>query len=347
MNIGRRAALALLTPLMLPQSVKADNFRGKTIRVQFWGSTDGLAVRKYIVDPFVERTGAQVVVEEGGTAASIAKVKAQKADPQLDVVLCDDIGVVTLQHEGLLDKLDLARMTYAKDIYPSYIIAGGYGIGIFTYIMTVLYNPKLTGEPTSWNDFWNPQFKNKVLSPSISDTAGLLFTIMAAKLNGGGLDNLAPAWPKLQAFRPNVYAFIQNYTLDADALKSGAAVIGAHSPSFWKPFIEHGYPITFATALKEGYFSIPSAACLVKGGKGDLATAYAFIDQALTPEAQAGIATSQWYGPTNPNTKIPEDVKAYMVTTPEQYAKAISIDSLKLLAERPTIIQKWNEIMTT
>src|SRR5690349_18824722 len=120
-----RLALALsvglaLTAALLPGPAEAGQFDGKTIRAQFWGGSDGLVIRKYIVAPFEKETGAKVIVEEGNTSASIAKVRAQKADPQLDVIFLDDIGVFTLAREGVLDKIELGKMPNAKDIHPTY-----------------------------------------------------------------------------------------------------------------------------------------------------------------------------------------------------------------------------------
>jgi len=339
------ATLALFTLGAAPV-VWAGSLDGQTIRVQFWGGSDGLVIRKNIVDPFVKATGARVVVEEGNTSASIAKVRAQKEDPQLDVVFCDDIGVLTLAREGVLDKLDLAKMPHAKEIHPSYVIGDGYGIGIFNYITTLLYNPKLTSAPTSWNDLWKPEYKGKVLSAKITDTQGLLETIMAATLGGGSLDNLDPAWPKLEALKPNIHSFIENRALDAEALKSGEALIAVDIPYYFKPYIDRGYPIAMTTDLKEGFFSITGSAALVKGGKGSREAAYAFIDRALTAEAQAGLAKELWYGPTNPNTKLDPTDEKFLVHTPEQYSHAIQVDRLKLLEKRQDIIQKWNSIMT-
>lgn len=347
--LSRRALIASAAGLPLLSTAGAHaaaQFEGRTIRVQFWGGSDGLVIRKYIVDPFVKQTGARVVVEEGNTSASIAKVRAQKGDPQLDIIFLDDVGVFTLNLEGVLDKLDLSRMPNAKDVYPGYVVDGGYGIGIFNYITTLLYNPTKGAPPTSWNDLWNPQYKRKVLSPSINDTQALLFTLMAARLGGGSLDNLAPAWPKLEAFRPQVYAFIENRALDAEALQNGDAVLAVDIPYYFKPYIDRGYKIAMTTNLKEGYFSITGSAALVKGGKGDRKVAYAFINQALSPEAQAGLGRELWYGPTNPKAQLPADVAPYMVHTPEQFRKAIQFDRLKLIGKRPEIIEKWNAIMT-
>lgn len=340
------AAVTLFALTGAAPAMCAGPLDGQTIRVQFWGGSDGLVIRKNIVDPFVKATGARVVVEEGNTSASIAKVRAQKEDPQLDVVFCDDIGVLTLAREGVLDKLDLAKMPHAKEIHPTYVIGDGYGIGIFNYITTLLYNPKLTSAPTSWNDLWKPEYKGKVLSAKITDTQGLLETVMAAMLGGGSLDDLDPAWPKLEALKPNIHSFIENRALDAEALRSGEALIAVDIPYYFKPYIDRGYPIAMTTDLKEGFFSITGSAALVKGGKGSREAAYAFIDRALTAEAQAGLAKELWYGPTNANTKLDPADEKYLVHTPEQYARAIRVDRLKLLEKRQDIIQKWNSIMT-
>jgi putative spermidine/putrescine transport system substrate-binding protein len=322
----------------------AKEFDGKTIRVQFWGGADGLAIRKYIVDPFEKATGAKVVVEEGNTSASIAKARAQKADPQLDVIFLDDIGVLTLAREGVLDPLDLAKIPNAKDVHSNYVIADKHGIGFFNYITTILYNEKLAKPPTSWEDLWSASLKGKVLVPKTEDTQALLLTVMAARLNGGSLEDIAKAWPKLAALKPNIHSYTENRALSAEALQSGEALYAVDIPYYYKPYIDRGFPIAMTTDLKEGYFSITGSAALIKGGKGDRAVANALINQALSPEAQAGMAKELWYGPTNPKTKVDPAIAKYLVHTPEQFDKAIVVDRLELLAKRADIIKGWNEI---
>ena len=84
----------------------------------------------------------------------------------------------------------------------------------------------------------------------------------------------------------------------------------------------------------------------MKGGKGNKDVAYAFINQALSPSAQAGLAVDLWYGPTNAKTKVPENVAKFMVHTVQQFDTAIQVDRLKLLEKRQSIIDKWNQTMT-
>ncbi|MGT2465809.1 extracellular solute-binding protein [Mesorhizobium atlanticum] len=192
--ISRRAFLATTAAAAMAGTFKtqASSFEGQTLRVQFWGGSDGLAIQKYIVDPFMKATGAKVVVEEGVTSASIAKVTAQKNDPQIDVALLDDVGVFALNRQGLLDKIDLSKVPNAKDVYPRFILDEGFGVGFWTYITTILNNTK-SPSPTSWEDLWSPAYQGKLLVPSINDTQALLLTVMAAQLGGGSLENLAPA----------------------------------------------------------------------------------------------------------------------------------------------------------
>jgi putative spermidine/putrescine transport system substrate-binding protein len=321
-------------------------FKGQTLRVQSWGGSDGIAIQKYVVDPFMKATGAKVVVEEGVTSASIAKVVAQKNDPQIDVVFLDDVGVFALNRQGLIDKLDLSKVPNAKDVYPAFVLDDGFGIGFYTYITTILHNTKGPA-PTSWDDLWSPAYQGKVLAPAITDTQALLLTVMAAQLGGGSLENLKPAWPKLQALKPQVFSFIENRALDAQALQAGQATAAVDIPSYFKPYMSDGSDIGVTTALKEGYFAITGAAVLVKGSKGNRDLAHAFINQALSPESQAGIADDAWYGPTNQKTVVSDAAAPYVVHTPEQLAKAIQVPRLELVNKRPEIVENWNKIFNS
>jgi len=346
--VSRRTFLATTAAAAMAGTFKtqAASFEGQTLRVQSWGGSDGIAIQKYIIDPFTKATGAKVVVEEGVTSASIAKVTAQKNDPQIDVVFLDDVGVFALNRQGLLDKIDLSKVPNATDVYPAFILDGEFGIGFYTYITTILNNTKGPA-PTSWDDLWSPAYQGKVLAPAITDTQALLLTIMAAQLGGGSLENLDPAWPKLTALKPQVFSFITNRALDAQALQAGQATAAVDIPSYFKPYMSDSSDIGVATALKEGYFAITGAAVLVKGSKGNRDLAHAFINQALSPDSQAGIATDAWYGPTNQKTVVSNSAAPYVVHTPEQLAKAIQVPRLELVNKRPEIVENWNKIFNS
>lgn len=348
MTLPFRMIVGLLFSLAIavPDAASAANFSGQTLRMQQWPTgPEAEALKKYVIDPFIKETGANIVVEYGHTSASIAKARAQKDDPQLDLILMDDIGVYTLAREGILEKLDLGRVPNAKDVYSGYILADGMGVGITTYVATVLYSTKLLpASPTSWNDLWDPKYAGKVVVPPANVSRAYLLALVAARLSGGGIDNLAPAWPKLEKLKPNVHSFLENRALSAEAFRSGEVAMTVDLVAFWKAHVESGVPIAMADALKEGFFAFTGAACLVKGGKGSRDVAYAFIDKLLSVDAQRGFAEDNWFGPTNRNVKVSEKAAKYMVTSPEQQARAIPLDQLKMLDLRPEIITQWNRI---
>jgi putative spermidine/putrescine transport system substrate-binding protein len=118
-------------------------------------------------------------------------------------------------------------------------------------------------------------------------------------------------------------------------------------PSYFKPYMDNGQPIAITTDLKEGYFCITGAAVLVKGSKGNRDLARAFINQALSPESQAGIATDQWYGPTNAKTSVSAAVAPYVVHTQEQLRGAIQVPRLELVDKRSEIVDNWNKIFNS
>ena len=107
-GIGGVAAAGTVGSLSPSRPADAQRrFDGETLRVQFWAGSEGQTIRSGVVDPFVQKTGAKVVVAEGWTSASIAKLRAEKANPSTSVYLMDDIGVVSTGREGLLEPLDL------------------------------------------------------------------------------------------------------------------------------------------------------------------------------------------------------------------------------------------------
>ena len=328
-------------------AISAQEFQGKTLRVQTWGGTDGEGIRKNIIDPFVKMTGTHVVTEEGITSAGIAKVLAQRNDPQLDVLLFDDVGVDALSPEGLLERLDLSKLSNSKNIPKRFVIGDAQGISWGVYVVTIIYNSeKVTDPPRSWKDLWDPKYKGKILLPKVSGSQTLFLTLMTAKLNGGGLDNLEPAWGDVEKLVNNAHSWIENRAIAAELMRTGEALIAVDVTNLYKDFVDRGYPLKFAYDLKEGVFPYTAAVAMVKGSKADREVAYSFINRVLSAEAQEGLARMIWYAPTNTDAKLSERDQQFILHTPEQWAKAVEFDRPKLVALRASIIDKWNALVS-
>lgn len=329
-----------------PRPVAAQRrFEGETLRVQFWAGPEGQTIRSHVVDPFVQKTAARVVVTEGWTSASIAKIRAEKANPSTTLYLMDDIGLITTGREGLLEPLDLSRLPNAVDIHSKFFIEGR-GIGFFTQVNALVYNTNLVKTPpTSWKVLWDPQHKGKVSLPAAANAAALYVAIIAAMLNGGSQYHMEPAWEALKALKPSVASMEGNVAVLAELLRTEEVALVMRSPNLFKPYIDKGYPIGIALNLKEGIFATPGCAAIVKNHPDKREVADAFINEALSAEAQTRMAHAQWFGPTNRKVKLPPEVARNLVSTQEQWDAIIPVNLDNLAARREEWVQKYTRAL--
>ncbi|MFN8590584.1 MAG: ABC transporter substrate-binding protein [Thermomicrobiales bacterium] len=320
-------------------------FSGQTLRVQFWSGPEGDNIQKNVVDPFVEETGAEVVVEYGFTSGSIAKVRAQAADPQLDVVLMDDIGVLTVAPENLLTTLDLTKIPNAADVDPRFVVAGGQGIGFFTYVDTLLYNTNAYAEaPTSWGDLWAEKLVNKASAPTSNQTPALHLVIAAAILAGGDQMNPDPGFELLAKLKPNIRVLAENTSQIAELMKGGDIELLGWTSYIFRDYMNQGYPIENTFKLKEGVFATPACAAIPANHPGSQEVAEAFVNKLLEPKAQEGMAEGLWFGPTNSKAVIPPETAKRVITFAD-LDNTIPVDLENLLKVREDWITRYDRAL--
>src|SRR5690242_7879136 len=76
------------------------------VNVQTWGGTLGNSFQKNIAEPFEKETGIKVVMNYGMSVDAIAKVRAQAANPQIDVAMMGQTEGIALWKDGLSAPLD-------------------------------------------------------------------------------------------------------------------------------------------------------------------------------------------------------------------------------------------------
>jgi putative spermidine/putrescine transport system substrate-binding protein len=338
---------ALASPEVNRGAVAAQDkpFSGQTIRVQFWSGPEGDNIQRNVVDPFVEETGAEVIVEYGFTSGSIAKVRAQAADPQLDVVLMDDIGVLTVAPDNLLQTLDLEKIPNAANVDERFIVSDGRGIGFFTYVDTLLYNTAAyPSPPTTWRDLWAEDLRNKASVPTSNQTPALHMVIAAAILAGGDQLNPDPGFALLEELRPNIRVLAENTSQIAELMKTGDVELLSWTSYIFRDYMQQGYPIENTFALEEGVFATPACAAIPEGHPGPQEAAEAFVNKCLEPKAQEGMAEGLWFGPTNREAVIPPET-AKRVITFEDLENTIPVDLQHLLDVREDWITRYERAL--
>ena len=339
---------AAATVFAVPNVVfgQAKRFAGKTLSVHFWSGPEGDTIIKNVVDPFKAETGAEVVIDYGNTANSIAKLRAQKNDPQLDVTMMDDVGIYETAPEGLLMKLDLSKILNTKDVDPQFIVKDGLGIGFFTFGDTLVYNTNYyKSAPTSYEALWDPKLKGKVGLPTSDGTDAMKLIVLSAKLAGGDEFRIEPGFKKLATLKPNVHSFVSDYAAAGELMKNGDIALMYYLPYLWKEQMARGYPIKGTTKVKEGVFTAIGTCAIPKGHPGSQELAELFVNKALSAEAQVGMAKGLWWGPTNRKVKISDPSVTDNLVMPEEFPRVLHVDPIHLAKVRQQWIQRYDQVL--
>jgi putative spermidine/putrescine transport system substrate-binding protein len=261
------------------------------------------------IAPFEKATGAKVKLVLGSSTQNMAKLRATKGSPDIDVAYMDLSIATQAREEGLLAKLDASKMPHYRDLYPSAYDKDDRFVGFMYGASAIAYNPKLIKTPpTSWKDLWNPAYKGKVAVGDISGTTGQHFLIAAARLNGGSVENVEPGFKALAELKPNVNVFYTQADQIVQLFERGDIAIAVWYPDRVGTAAAKG--ISVATAYpKEGAIGILPTVAIPEGSKHfDLALK--FIDVMLSPEAQACFAQKQFAGPVNKKVKLEGELSA-------------------------------------
>lgn len=342
--MGATATAMVAAPHIVGAQTK--KWAGQTLRVQFWPGDEGDAILKSVVDPFKAATGANVVIDSGNTSQTIAKIIAEKNDPQIDVFLSDNTGVYALAPQNLLTKLNLANIPNAKNVDPQFVIEGGTGIAFFTFTEALVYNTNYyKTAPTSYEALWDPKLKGRVALPA-SDTGDALDLVMiAAKLAGGNQYNVDAGFKKLAELKPNVNSFTTDYAAAGELIKKGDIVLAFDGNDSWKQQQLQGYPIKRTFRIKEGIYTTPGVAAIPKGHPGPQALAELFINQVLTVQAQRGLAAGLWWGPTNRTVTISDPNIRENVLMPDEFSQITHVDVPALVKVRQGWITRYEEAL--
>jgi putative spermidine/putrescine transport system substrate-binding protein len=305
------------------------------------GGTLEKVLRRSWVEPFEKKYNAKVIVVTGLTMENLAKLRAQKGNPQIDVVGFDPPGAIPAANEGLLEKLDPERIPNLKDQYPFEVQKQGFFATQWLSNQVLAYNTKFIKEPPkSWADLWKPEYKGKVILPDISTSHGVFFIMIISKMQtGGDLYNTDAAFAKLKTLRPNVLTLWTNHDQVAQLLNSGEAWLAPWTSDRALSQTAAKAPIAL-TVPKEGAIYFTSQIGIAKGSK-NLALAEKYLNVAISPEAQLMDAQEAFLGPSNSKVKL-GGVLAENLAYGDTLKKLVAPDWNKMDQLRNDWTERWN-----
>jgi len=317
----------------------------KTIYIGMNGGPMEKAYTTQVFPDFEKANDVKVVVVPGTSSDILAKLLANKANPQIHVVFLDDGVMARAVSMGICKKLDDAPVL--KELYPFARMKDDMGAGVQLGMTGIAYNKKLFAEkgwapPTSWMDFADPKYKGKVVFQSeSSSTFGLHGFLAINRVMGGNEKNVEPAFTKWSTtVGPNVAEYIPNSAKISEMVQTGEAALFPLTPTGVSDLQDKGIPVAYANP-KEGAVLLLVDLCVVNNNP-DPALAQKLAQFLLSAPAQTKAADVGKQIPTNRLAKMPPAMQQSLGNIEDLLHKVTVVDWDAINAHRAQWDTRWN-----
>lgn len=308
------------------------------------GGTIGTVFRNKIIPPFEAKFNCKVTMVVNDSGPALAKVVAEKSNPQTDVIWTVEPTHARGLAEGVFEKFDLQRVTNYEKLHDfaesKDAVGASWGIGatVIGYNATVFGERKLT-PPTKWGEIITPQTKGHVAWLDLSTHQGITTFLMVNRHLGGDIGNVDPVLKYLKQNVSDVH-FISSPAQVDDLMQQQQAWVGTNLDARMALLKAKKFPLQIV---------YPSDGLPVQSGMLDLVKgaphpnlANEFINWILSDEMQLIVATDIQLGPSNKNVKVPAAVAESLIYGEERVSKLVNFDYTHVARELPKWLDRWN-----
>ena len=295
------------------------------------------------IDYFEEKYNARVNFFIGDAPQMLVKARLG----QVDVVISAVNFAIQGENEGLWAELDETKIPNMTNLYDEfkfskYTVAKDFG----DYV--ICYNDKyIDPPPTSWNDLWNPAYKNRVAMYQFLEESTLFLVLQQAQQHGGDVDNIKPGLDRLYELYQsgNLIGMVKSSAELQNLLRLEEAWIALLTNVRRKPLLDEGLDFIKVVRPEEGSFGWHSTINVVKQTK-ELDLAMKFVNYTLDPICQ-DIFMDNSYSPTVRNAKdVPPELEEVVVPKESIVKLFPSIDDcVKIVEYTEMWAKQWDEMI--
>jgi len=293
---------------------------------------------KKLLDAFTKATGVKVRFTFLSSGPAVARIEAEKNNPQADIWYgAPSENHVVLKEKGLSQPYVSPN---AKDLAAKFKDAEGYWTSFYMNPLGFASNvntlkQKGVEPPTSWADLLKPEFKAQVQTPS-PQTSGTGYNMVAALVIIMGEDK---AFDYLKKLNPSIQTYTQSGTAPSKAAAIGQAGVGIQFTPAFLQLIEEGYPLKI-TFPKEGVGFEAPAISILKGAP-HLELAKKLVDWSITIPGQNAITDAKTYFfPVHPKARLAKGLPSF------DEVPAINYDAVWAGKEKKRLVDRWiNEVL--
>jgi putative spermidine/putrescine transport system substrate-binding protein len=290
-----------------------------------------------VVAPF----GPVQYVEGGTSAQMLGTLRAQRADPQIDVVIMDVTTAAIACAEGLVERLDAAAFPVFAELDGQARSSGGACGPAVTYdhLVMVYDTQNVRPAPTGFAAMWDPAWRGRLAVSSPPNIQGLALTAILAHSTSGNWREANQAFQRLRQLAPSVQTFDPNpdgYTLILNDQVRFATGWNARAQLYH----DQSNGRIGVVLPQEGTVFQINTINIVANAK-NRARAAAFVTHALSAGPQAAFTERMFYGPTNTRATVSPAAMARTALAPEYRSRVIPLDWNEMIPIRDSWNQRW------
>lgn len=279
---------------------------GTTLNVFNWGEyiSNGSEGSLDVVAAFEKVTGIKVnYVTYESNEAMYAKIKSDAV--AYDIIIPSDYMIERMKKEGLLQKIDISKITNYKYIDSKYKglyfdTDEEYTVPYNVGMVGMIYNSKMvSGELDSWNAMWDEAYKGNILTFNNSrDAFAIAQFLLGIDVNTTDKSD----WDKAAAKLTEQNAVLQGRVMDEvfSKMEGGNAAIAPYYAGDYLTMADTNPDLKFVYP-KEGTNIFVDSMCIPASAK-NVEAAHMFINFMLDPEV--ALANAEYLCYATPNTSV-------------------------------------------
>ncbi|MGF3057432.1 ABC transporter substrate-binding protein [Microbacterium sp. YY-01] len=253
-----------------------------------------------VIQPFQDaHPGVNVnYVAKRSSAEMLSALQSQGSRPGTDVAIMDQSVAQSGNEQGIFAKLDESITPNIASVKDEFLDPDGFGPVLHLDAIGILYDTEVfDSAPTSWEELWNPEWAGKVNLMAPPSLLGLAATAAASTIEGEDYtQSIDKGVAKLKELAPNVQTFAPNPD-EWQSIITGQTVIGIGQNARGQYYADESNGKLGIAFPEEGTFYQLNTINLVEGAPNEEA-AIAFVDYALSAEAQLAFAEALYYAPS-------------------------------------------------
>ncbi|MFF7197365.1 PotD/PotF family extracellular solute-binding protein [Streptomyces sp. NPDC008079] len=307
----------------------------------FAGADLGLMPREFAKEYQDNHPNVQIKIDDTlNLAKQTAAYQANPHKPLNNLVFSNGGATATGKATGMYLKLDYSKIPNTSQLHAQFVERDHCGVVFGADQMGLVYNTKTYPKGfASWTDLWSPDQRGKLC----------FFTIpwwaigMAAKLNGGGWDNMDPGFKLWIEHAKNIRTIVTANPQFLNVLSTSEAPLTSHYLGTSTAWHAQGAPLGFSRPT-EGAFFDPVGVNINSGSSDDqLEVCYDIVNEMLQPKWNQRWVDTSVEIPASSTSKLTPKLQAIPAIAAGADQKFVDVDWDTVGKNMAAWTARWNE----